>query len=38
MEFDDVNSQLLIKQKTQYIEPVLTVSSAKKLAKYLDKA
>ena len=38
MEFDDVNSQLLIKQKTQYIEPVLTVSSAKKLAKYFRQS
>ena len=38
MEFDDVNSQLLIKQKIQYIEPVLTVSSAKKLAKYFRQS
>ena len=32
MEFDDVNYQLLIKKRVQYLEPLLTVSSAKKLA------
>ena len=34
MEFDDVNNHLLISKRVQYLEPVLTVSIAKKLSKY----
>ena len=34
MEFDDVNNHLLISKRIQYLEPVLTVSIAKKLSKY----
>ena len=38
MEFDDVNNELLISKKIQFIEPVLTVSSAKKLHKYFRQS
>ena len=38
MEFDDVNHQLLIKKRIQYLEPVLTVSVAKKLARYFRQS
>ena len=38
MEFDDVNHQLLIKKRIQYLEPVLTVSVAKKLAQYFRQS
>ena len=35
MEFDDDKNQLIISKKIQFLEPVLTVSSAKKFLKYL---
>ena len=31
MDFDDVENKLLISKKVQYFEPVLTVSTIKKL-------
>ena len=34
MEFDDDYNKLLISKKIQFLEPVLTVSSAKKFLKY----
>ena len=34
--FDDIDQKLLITKRIQYIEPVITVSTAKKLAKYLE--
>jgi hypothetical protein len=33
MDFDDVENKLLISKKVQYFEPVLTVSTIKKLNK-----
>ena len=38
MEFDDVNCQLIIKRRAQYLEPVLTVSSAKKFSQYFRQS
>ena len=38
MEFDDINQKLLIIKRIQYIEPVITVSTAKKLAKYFRQS
>ena len=38
MEFDDINNKLLIKKRVQYLEPVLTVSVAKKLAQYFRQS
>jgi len=38
MEFDDINNNLLIKKRVQYLEPVLTVSSAKKFAQYFRQS
>ena len=38
MEFNDINQKLLITKRTQYIEPVITVSTAKKLAKYFKQS
>ena len=38
LEFDDVYYKLLIKKRVQYLEPVLTVSSAKKLSKYFRQS
>tara|TARA_B100000035_G_scaffold171008_1_gene145831 strand:- start:209 stop:823 length:615 start_codon:yes stop_codon:yes gene_type:complete len=38
MEFDDVNNHLLISKRVQYLEPVLTVSIAKKLSKYFRQS
>ena len=37
-EFDDVNNRLVISKRNQYLEPVLTVSSAKKFAKYFRQS
>ena len=37
MEFDDINHQLLIK-KIQFLEPVLTVSTIKRLSKYFKQS
>ena len=33
MEFDDINSKLLISEKFQFLEPLLTVSSSKKFSQ-----
>ena len=38
MEFDDINQKLLISKRIQYIEPVITVSTAKKLSKYFRQS
>ena len=38
MEFDDDRNQLIISKKTQFLEPVLTVSSAKKFLKYFRQS
>ncbi len=37
-EFDDINLKLLIKKRVQYIEPLITVSTAKKLSKYFRQS
>ena len=37
-EFDDINFRLLIKKRVQYIEPLITVSTAKKLSKYFRQS
>jgi ubiquinone/menaquinone biosynthesis C-methylase UbiE len=38
MDFDDVKNKLLISKKVQYFEPVLTVSSIKKLNEIFRKS
>ena len=38
MDFDDVENKLLISKKIQYFEPILTVSSAKKLNEIFRKS
>ena len=38
MDFDDVELKLLISKKTQYFEPILSVSSIKKLNKVFRKS
>jgi ubiquinone/menaquinone biosynthesis C-methylase UbiE len=38
MEFDDDKYQLIISKKIQFLEPVLTVSSAKKFLKYFRQS
>jgi len=38
MDFDDTNNKLLISKRTQYIEPILTVSSIKKLNEIFRKS
>ncbi len=38
MEFDDDYNKLLISKKVQFLEPVLTVSSAKKFLKYFRQS
>ena len=38
MEFDDNNNNLLISKRVQYLEPVVTVSIAKKLSKYFRQS
>ena len=38
MDFDDVENMLLISKKIQYFEPILTVSSAKKLNEIFRKS
>ena len=38
MEFDDINNQLMVSKKIQFIEPVLTVSSEKSLLKYFRQS
>ena len=36
--FDDVDQKLLITKRIQYIEPVITVSTAKRLSKYFRQS
>ena len=38
MEFDDDKSQLIVSKKIQFLEPVLTVSSAKNFLKYFRQS
>ena len=38
MEFDDDKNRLIISKKIQFLEPVLTVSSAKKFLKYFRQS
>ena len=38
MDFDDVDLKLLISKKIQYFEPILSVSSIKKLNKFFRKS
>ena len=38
MEFDDVNNKLNISKKIQHIEPLVTVSTIKKLSKYFRQS
>ena len=38
MEFDDVHNQFIISKKIQYLEPMLTVSSAKSFSKYFRQS
>jgi len=38
MEFDDVNNKLIILNRTQYIEPILSVASIKLLSKYFKQS
>ena len=38
MEFDDDKNQLVISKKVQFLEPLLTVSSSKKLLKYFRQS
>ena len=38
MEFDDDKNQLIVSKKVQFLEPVLTVSSAKKFLKYFRQS
>ena len=38
MEFDDDKNELLISKKIQFLEPVITVSSIKKLSKYFRQS
>ena len=38
VEFDDIDNKLLIKKRIQYLEPLITVSTAKKLSKYFRQS
>ena len=38
MKFDDDDNELIISKKVQYLEPVLTVSSAKKFSNYFRQS
>ena len=38
MEFDDVENKLIVSSRIQFIEPILTVSSAKLLLKYFKQS
>ena len=38
MDFDDVNHKLLISEKIQFLEPVLTVSTIQKMRKYFKSS
>ncbi len=37
-EFDDVKNKLLLSKRTQFLEPMLTVSSAKNFSKYFRQS
>jgi ubiquinone/menaquinone biosynthesis C-methylase UbiE len=38
MEFDDIKNELLVSKKIQFIEPMVTVSSIKKLSNYFRQS
>ena len=38
MEFNDIDNELIISKKVQFLEPVLTVSSAKKFLKFFRQS
>ncbi len=38
MDFDDVENKLIVSKKTQYFEPVLTVSTIKKMDEFFKKS
>jgi len=38
MEFDDDKNKLIVSEKIQYLEPILTVSSSKKFLKYFRQS
>jgi len=38
MEFDDDKNQLIVSEKIQFLEPILTVSSSKKLLNYFRQS
>ncbi len=38
MEFDDIKNHLIVSKKIQFLEPVLTVSSIKKLSEYFRQS
>ena len=38
MEFDDINYELIISKKVQYFEPILTVSTIKKLSEIFKQS
>ena len=38
MEFNDVENELLVSKKVQFLEPVLTVSTSKKFLKYFRQS
>ena len=38
LEFNDIENKLLIKKRIQFIEPLITVSTAKKLAKFFKQS
>ena len=38
MEFNDIDNELIISKKIQFLEPLITVSSAKKFLKYFRQS
>ena len=38
MEFDDDKNHLIVSEKIQFLEPILTVSSSKKFLKYFRQS
>ena len=38
MEFNDIENELLVSKKVQFLEPVLTVSSSKRFVKYFRQS
>ena len=38
MEFDDVENNLIISKRIQFIEPIITVSSAKLFSKFFKQS